>query len=76
MVLPDPVAGVALTLVPCVRTFVLWQRLGVPGPLGVPVFYNLFDVLSGGDKFYDWLMDRTFQAPPHLRFAKKKLDIT
>jgi len=58
--------------------FTLSQRLGVPGPMGVPVLYALPTLLKHAEHYYDWAYDNTLKVwllsfPPQ---QNRRLNIT
>jgi hypothetical protein len=38
--------------------------MGLPGPWGVPFFYNFFDILQHKARIYDWFTENTLKVPP------------
>ncbi len=43
-------------------TFFFLQKIGVPGPWGLPILYNASDISKNLHRFYDWNFDCTMKV--------------
>ncbi|ELR12900.1 cytochrome p450 superfamily protein [Acanthamoeba castellanii str. Neff] len=51
----------ATALVLLAAAILAWGRMGLPGPWGVPFFYNFFDILQHKARIYDWFTENTLK---------------